>query len=121
MKIILQYLRSGQLPVMNRETRTKMQEEMEYYGLVITICRGHCAVTLTGHTDSVWIVTALSNGQLASGSGDNTIKIWTADGRCTATLTGHTHSVMSVIELSNGQLASSSWDKTIKIWELTAA
>jgi WD40 repeat protein len=32
--------------------------------------------TLTGHTWGVYALTTLSNGDLVSGSGDNTIKIW---------------------------------------------
>ena len=37
---------------------------------------GKCNKTLECHTSWVWCLVALSNGLLASGSGDNTIRIW---------------------------------------------
>jgi len=57
---------------------------------------------------------------LASGSGDNTIKIWdmSKGGELLQTLTGHTGSVYSVAYSKAGtHLASGSGDNTIKIWE----
>ena len=60
----------------------------------------------------------LSDGTLASGSMDKTIKIWdTSSGTCIKTLKGHTHSVNSLCLLTDGTLASGSYDNTIKIWE----
>ena len=58
---------------------------------------------------------------LASGSNDNTIKIWEVEtGRLLRTLTGHTDKVCSVAFAPNGKyLASGSNDETIKIWEVT--
>ena len=40
-----------------------------------TLSKEPTNITLLGHTDSVWSLTVLQNGDLASGSGDNTIKI----------------------------------------------
>ncbi|MBP9726696.1 MAG: WD40 repeat domain-containing protein [Gammaproteobacteria bacterium] len=73
--------------------------------------------TLAGHTDYVFALAALPNDQLASGSGDHTIKLWDARGVCVATLAGHTESVYALAALPNGQLASGSGDKTIKLWD----
>ena len=58
---------------------------------------------------------------LASGSNDNTIKIWEVEtGRLLRTLTGHTDSVYSVSYSPDGKyVASGSQDKTIKLWEVT--
>ena len=55
---------------------------------------------------------------LASGSGDNTIKLWnTKDGSLIRTLTGHTYTVTSLAVLQDGiTLASGSDDNTIKLW-----
>ncbi|MGK7901848.1 MAG: WD40 repeat domain-containing protein [Hormoscilla sp.] len=55
---------------------------------------------------------------LASGSNDNTIKIWNLrSGRLLRTLTGHSGPVRSVAISPDGQLlASGSNDNTIKIW-----
>ncbi|KAL3251159.1 hypothetical protein ABHI18_010792 [Aspergillus niger] len=87
--------------------------------------------TLEGHSNSVYSnngqlledlftsVAFSNNGQLlASGSGDNTIKLWdAATGALKHTLESHSNSVYSVAFSNNGQLlASGSGDKTIKLW-----
>jgi WD40 repeat protein len=55
---------------------------------------------------------------LASGSFDQTIKLWNVQtGQLLRTLTGHTDVVRSVAWSADGQvLASGSDDRTIKIW-----
>lgn len=61
------------------------------------------------------------NYLLASGSDDNTIKLWnTSTGYLIRTLTGHTDSVRSV-KFSNelNYLASGSKDSAVKIWNST--
>ena len=73
--------------------------------------------TLRGHTDRVRSVAFLGEWRFASGSYDNTIKIWnTETGACERTLNGHTHHVSSLASLGNGRFASGSSDNTIKIW-----
>ncbi|MCZ8050177.1 MAG: WD40 repeat domain-containing serine/threonine-protein kinase, partial [Microcystis sp. LE19-41.2A] len=77
--------------------------------------------TLTGHSDSVLsVVYSPDGGYLASGSIDQTIKIWeVATGKQLRTLTGHSFWVWSVVYSPDGRyLASGSNDKTIKIWEV---
>ena len=60
----------------------------------------------------------LSNGKIASGSEDRTIKIWDPNtGKSLHTLEGHTGVDDSIIELSDGKIASCSMDNTIKIWD----
>jgi WD40 repeat protein len=58
---------------------------------------------------------------LASGSDDNTIKLWDAQTRQElAALKGHAGSVYSVVFSPDGEtLASGSKDKTVKLWEGT--
>ncbi len=73
--------------------------------------------TLTGHGHVVRSVAFDNQGMLASGSFDNTIKIWKANtGELVQTLTGHVGHVGSVSFDNQGLLASGSWDRTIKIW-----
>jgi len=73
--------------------------------------------TLSGHTDDVRALAVLSNGLLASGSYDKTIKIWNASGICVSTLSGHSKSVISLAVLSNGLLATSG-DGPITLWNM---
>jgi len=58
---------------------------------------------------------------LASGSRDNTIKLWrVTDGSLLQTLSGHTDHVVSVAFSPDGQsLASGSRDNTIKLWRVS--
>ncbi|KAK4441876.1 hypothetical protein QBC34DRAFT_458153, partial [Podospora aff. communis PSN243] len=82
-----------------------------------------CLQTLEGHNYSVSSVAFSPDGQqLASGSGDQTIKIWdTTSGQCLQTLEGHSSWVSSVTFSPDGQqLASGSGDQTIKIWDTTS-
>jgi WD40 repeat protein len=63
--------------------------------------------TLSGHKDSVWVLALLPNGDLASGSIDNTIKIWSvSSGRCLMTLSRHRGWVRALAVLQDGMLAS---------------
>jgi len=63
----------------------------------------------------------LNRPSYASGSSDNTIKLWNANtGECLATLEGHGDDVMSVAFSPDGTtLSSGSKDKTIKLWNAT--
>ena len=74
-------------------------------------------MTLQAHTNSIRSLALLSNGDLASGSGDNSIIIWNPNnGIKLMTLQVHTLSVISLALLSNGDLASGSYDDSIIIW-----
>ena len=62
----------------------------------------------------------LEGGRLASGSGDETIKIWdVATSGCVMTLEGHEGTMFSLAVLEDSRLASGSGDK-IKIWDVAA-
>lgn len=75
--------------------------------------------SLTGHTNSVYSMAFSSDGHLlASGSFDQTIKLWNVQTRqLLHTLQGHTSNVYGVAFSPDGRLlASGSGDKTIKLW-----
>jgi hypothetical protein len=76
---------------------------------------------LTGHADWVTAVAVAPDGSwLASGSGDETVRIWdVATGRERAALTAHTRWVRAVAVAPDGSwLASGSGDKTVRIWDV---
>lgn len=74
-----------------------------------------------GHTAPIRALSLSADGSLlASGSADNTIKIWDAiAGKLLQTLKGHTAPVTSVAISRDGKtVISGSEDKTIKIWDV---
>jgi WD40 repeat protein len=67
----------------------------------------------------VYALAVLPGGQLASGSGDYTIRIWnTTQGQCERVLTGHLKIVVSLAVLSDGKLASGSHDGSVRVWDV---
>ena len=84
-----------------------------------------CVHTLKGHTSMVQAIAISPDGQLiASGSNDNTIKLWQlATGKLLRTInrwfSGHSSMVHSLAFSPDGQLlASGSWDDTVKLWQV---
>ncbi|MBC8481939.1 MAG: WD40 repeat domain-containing protein [Planctomycetes bacterium] len=76
---------------------------------------------LEGHTKGVTSISFSPDGSLlASGSDDNTIRLWNVESReSIATLEGHTDDVNSVSFSPDGSLlASGSNDGTIKLWDV---
>jgi WD40 repeat protein len=57
---------------------------------------------------------------LASGSEDNTVKLWNVESQKEViTLQGHSSEVYSVAFSQDGKyLASGSYDKTVKLWSI---
>jgi len=65
---------------------------------------GVCTKKLIGHGGSVFSLIKLKSGRLASGSFDNTIRIWDVDfENSLLTLEGHTNLVMCLCELMTGE------------------
>ncbi|MBW4634376.1 MAG: serine/threonine protein kinase [Iphinoe sp. HA4291-MV1] len=93
---------------------------------VVPFQRWQCVRTLTGHSSMVLAVAISSDGRIiASGSNDNTIKLWQLEtGKLLRTLgrwfSGHSNIVRAVAFSPDGQLlASGSWDETIKLWQVS--
>ncbi|OCQ90436.1 serine/threonine protein kinase [Nostoc sp. MBR 210] len=80
--------------------------------------------TFRGHASDVNSVAFAPNGQiLASGSDDQTIKLWNlATGTEISTLKGHLKWIWAIAFHPDGKiLASGSADKTVKLWNLATA
>ena len=72
------------------------------------------------HTQLVTSLFVLPTGELASSSGNTTIKIWNvSSGKLIRTLTGDTDSVNKLAVLPSGLLVSASEDQTASIWNTT--
>jgi WD40 repeat protein len=75
---------------------------------------------LEGHSAPVRVLCALPDGRLASGSSDNTIRLWDLTRRTAiACLKGHWEPVRALSLLLDGRLASASDDDTIRLWDLS--
>ncbi len=82
---------------------------------------GLCVNTLNGHLYAIWALSLLPNGWIASGSTDNSIKIWDITQTYPLeTLTGHTDVIRALTVINNEYLASCSHDLTIKLWSLSS-
>lgn len=76
-------------------------------------------IVLKGHESPVYAVRWNIRDTLASGSFDNTVRLWDIHtGQCTHTLTGHTMPIYSLCFTPDGDyIASGSVDQSIKFWK----
>ncbi len=80
--------------------------------------------SLSGHTRAVLAIAFSPDGKiLATGSDDNTIKLWkVSTGQLITTLLGHSWSVVAIAFTTDSEtVISASWDKTIKLWRVSTA
>jgi len=81
----------------------------------------------TGHTDDVYAVAVDNNGNVYSGSSDNTVRKISSSGNEVWKFTGHTDDVYAVAVDNNGNVYSGSSDNTVRkispdgnqIWRFT--
>ncbi|KAJ1849224.1 ribosome assembly [Coemansia sp. RSA 2708] len=79
-----------------------------------------CSSSLTGHTEAVLSVSFSPDGQqLASGSGDTTVRIWDLSTETPrVTCTGHRNWVLCIAWAPDGRvLASGGMDNTVRLWD----
>lgn len=69
----------------------------------------------------VTLSSVLSPGRLATGSQDQTLRVWDVDtGECMKVLSGHTDTIRCLQVLRDGFLASGSKDRSIRIWHINS-
>ena len=115
--IVIKNINDGMLKLKQEINKTEFIHVIKHKDLTAPV-EYKCIQSHTGHTNSVSSLTQSQNGLLASGSYDETIKLWDPQQgyKCIQTLIGHTNSVLSLTQLQNGLLASGSCDKSIKFW-----
>jgi WD40 repeat protein len=94
----------------------------EIYLPISFIAKPRLQKVLSGHSEAINSVAFSPEGKtLASGSNDNTIKLWdVATGREIKTLKGHSEWVTFVTFSPDDKLlASMSGDKTVKLWDIS--
>jgi len=80
--------------------------------------QGHCVSTLIGHTSGVSSVLVLPDGRIASGSNDNTLRVWDLDNmKRTLTLQGRDCCISCVSILYDGRIVNGSCNNTLHIWD----
>lgn len=79
-----------------------------------------CKTTLKGHADKIVSITVLQTGELATGSYDNTIKIWNLYlNKCVKTINESGY-VLSLLEFETCKLLSGTSANNIRIWDLNS-
>ena len=78
-----------------------------------------------GHINAITALASISGSNVlfASGSADNTVKVWRVSGEggnvsLLQTFVGHSNWISTLLDLGNGLLASGSWDSTVKVWQI---
>ena len=85
---------------------------------VFSVVSGHVTHTIAGHTRTV-IAVALRGLLLATGSLDETVKLWSlagAQAEAVATLSGHTGRIIGLAVLPGGLVASHATDHRLILW-----
>ena len=93
--------------------------EITLLSMPMEVATGPLKAIFVGHTDHVWSVAfSPDGGTFASGSWDNTIRLWdTHTAQHKMTLIGDTSNIDSVaFSPDGGTLASGRWGSTIRLW-----
>ena len=72
---------------------------------------------IKGHYLNINCLAVLPDGRLASGSMDETLRVWDTSSGQSKTLEGHKGAVTCLAVLPDGRLASGSWDETVRVWD----
>lgn len=90
---------------------------------IFNIHSGATERVLTGHQSRVWDVSPSPDETfIASGSGDGTVRVWSADGECARVLTGDGGDVYSVRWQPGREdrIVAACYDKILRLWDIEA-
>ena len=119
-KALMEALRAAQqLKQLDRSAWAQDYTQLQVAVALRQAVHGVRAFNSMAYGASVRTVTFSPDEQIiASGSRDNTIKLWKRDGTLITTLKGHTDAVWSISFSRDGQtIISGSQDETIKLWK----
>ncbi len=78
----------------------------------------NCTKILNGHTEKVVTLIELSSGQIASGSYDNTIRIWNINTQKEEIIINEKGRVFCLLEFEKNKILSGSGDNSIILWDI---
>ena len=79
-----------------------------------------CIKTFSGHKEKIVCLIELTSGKLASGSYDNTIRIWNVDNLKTEKIINENGKVFSLLEFEKNKLLAGTSDNLINLWDLNS-
>lgn len=77
-----------------------------------------CTKTFEGHTEKIVSLIELSSGQLASGSYDNTIRIWNKNTLKEEEIINENGKIFTLLEFEKNKLLCGTSDNCINLWEI---
>ncbi len=88
----------------------KANRVWDIQGKELAVCLGHEAFVLS--------VCMANDGNIFSGSADQTIQVWDLQGKGLAIFRGHGGAVLSVYVTKDNKIVSGSSDKTVRVWDI---
>ena len=80
----------------------------------------HCIKTIEGHKDKIVYLIELASGKIASGSYDNTIKIWDLDTGKQENIIKESGRVFCLLEFEENKLLCGISDNCINLWDINS-
>ena len=107
-----QTMKTLEHPALVKQTQYNLYQQYPHYS----------PVTLSGHTKSIFCLALAKNYPiLASGSADQTVKLWKKDGQnnsANQTLEGHSEKISSLCFMPQETHLASGSDETVHLWDI---
>ena len=92
----------------NHEEEKEKNNEINY----------NCIISLEGHTEKIVSLIELSSGELASGSYDNTIRIWNLNNYKEEKIINESGKVFCLLEFEKNKILSGTSENCINLWDI---